>query len=353
MPVPGDGIQIAKHLQMDPNDANCFKVEATNGHGLVSLTTCGRIHVNPLLPTFGLVWDGKLSEDIDWVNSSNTVACSWEPVVNEVAHYEVQLLRQGMLQLEKCDSQGLDLNTTIAIQRVDANMSTHVFKGLSLGSADYYCFVLACSVAGLCTASSSDGFKIDEALPYVGCLQLKGANQELGDLYQYPYASQQSVMPIEWVAPLHNSNSLKAWTLCPTMAHELLTNVSQVHNSHLLHQAPLESFEGFISYVNLTFGNDILNFTEGSQDADASILTSRSRSDWLCLSKMSNFSFNISKHSLKVEPFGKISLYRKHLYTLKITATKVSGAYASSNLLSFMYDDTPPEVGDISDVSIF
>jgi len=175
-------------------------------------------------------------------------------------------------------------------------------------------------------------------------LQIRGAGEQFIDIYQHPYVSYE-ILPIHWNAPLRNSNLSEAWALCPTIVSDLPTNASDVHNSYL-NQAPLETFEIFISYENL---NQTFNST---QSAEAFFSTSRPDSDWLRLSNMSINSDNM-KHSTEVSLLEEIQLTPYRLYTIKVTATKASGSYASSDLFSFMFDDTLPEVGNISDIPIF
>jgi len=166
--VPSDGILIARYLKLDPNDAYCFEVEAKNKQGLVLLTTAGHMQLSPSLPPFGQLWDGLSTINTDWVNSSRTASCSWERTADGIAHYEVRLLQQGVLQPKQCDQQGMDLNSTINIEQIDSNITGYTFNALTLkGSAIYYCLVSACTVAGLCTTSVSDGFQVDTALPCV------------------------------------------------------------------------------------------------------------------------------------------------------------------------------------------
>jgi len=73
--VPLDGIWISRHLELNPKDAYCFQVEAENGQGLVSLATSGRVYSECFLPTFGSIWDGSHTRDVDWVNTSHTASC--------------------------------------------------------------------------------------------------------------------------------------------------------------------------------------------------------------------------------------------------------------------------------------
>ena len=246
-------------------------------------------------------------------------------------------------RLEQCDQQGTDLNSTIAIHRTDSNVSTYTFKALSLGFVEYYCSVSACTRAGLCTTSLSDGFKVDLASPMLECLQVKGFDEQTVDVSEYRYVSQHSVLPIDWVAPLHHSKNSEAFTLCP----DLTTNFSRA-NSLSLDQAPLEKFEIFISYTDLALQNQTFNFTEDARD----VFSTSTAPQWMFLSNMSTFSSDV-KHSISIQLSEQSCLSPNRLYTLMITATKVSGAFASSNLFSFMYDDTPPEVGNISDIPIF
>jgi len=228
-------------------------------------------------------------------------------------------------RLEQCDQQGTDLNSTIAIHRTDSNVSTYTFKALSLGFVEYYCSVSACTRAGSCTTSLSDGFKVDLASPMLECLQVKGFDEQTVDVSEYRYVSQHSVLPIDWVSPLHHSKNSEIFTLCP----DLTTNFFRA-NSLSLDQVPFEKFEVFISCTDLVLQNQTFNFTEDAKN----VFSTSTPPQWLFLSNMSTFSSDV-KHSISVQLSEQSCLSPNRLYTRMIIATKVSGAFASSNLFSF------------------
>ena len=56
---------------------------------------------------------------------------------------------------------------------------------------------------------------------------------------------------------------------------------------------------------------------------------------------------------MSLELSGESRLRPNRLYDLMVTATKASGAFASSYFTNLMYDGSEPQVGNIADIPLF
>jgi hypothetical protein len=345
--VPEDGMLLANDLSLSTNESYCFHVKSQNKQGLVSHIISLPVKVISEPPPFCNVRDGLEPDDVDWINTTETVACSWAvsaDVGRMISHFELRILQKGGLPMGQCEVTGVNLESSIATERVDSNAYAHTLRVNLAHTAKFYCSLSVCGFSGLCITSISDGFTVDTKPPALGCLLVTGAKAGTQDSYDYTFLSRHSLLLIQWVSPTETFHLPEAINSCPSLGLNQTSNDSLVLDD----EAPVESFGIFISYRNLSWDN--MTF-EGNQ---SSLVISTSQSDWLLLANLAASSGESPvDHSLSLELSEESRLRPNQLYYLMVTATKASGAFASSFFTNFMYDDSEPNVGDIAEIPLF
>ncbi|KAK3093029.1 hypothetical protein FSP39_010221 [Pinctada imbricata] len=183
--VTGDSFQLSETGTLLDGHTYFTVVEATNHAGLLSRSISEGFIIDSTAPEGGNVRDGLKDSraDLDFQEDVNVLGCYWDGFHD--AHSKIISYEAGFgtkpSEFDITSQTNLGLHTQ------------YIVHSSFTPGVKYYCTVIACNAASLCTTRTSDGIILDNSPPIPGIVRVG-----LSDRHQH-YLGHSNLITAQWI----------------------------------------------------------------------------------------------------------------------------------------------------------